>query len=99
MNKILEIKNLTKIYKAKNEIVHALENINLDIYAGEAIALLGVNGAGKTTLSSILATLKPPTSGEILFEGRSIYHRIDEYKNSLGFCPQRPNLDFGFNVY
>src|SRR3990167_8143202 len=99
MNKILEIKNLTKIYKAKNEIVHALENINLDIYAGEAIALLGVNGAGKTTLSSILATLKPPTSGEILFEGRSIYHRIDEYKNSLGFCPQRPNLDFGLNVY
>jgi ABC-2 type transport system ATP-binding protein len=98
-DKILEIKNLDKSYKTKNETIEALIDINLDVYKGEIIALLGVNGAGKTTLSSILATLNPPTSGQILFEGESIYKNIDEYKESLGFCPQRPNLDPGLNVY
>jgi ABC-2 type transport system ATP-binding protein len=52
-----------------------------------------VNGAGKTTLSSILATLHPPTSGDILYHGKSIYNDIDAYRMDLGFCPQNQNLD------
>ena len=71
-NVILQIKDLTKIYQDKTKTVHALKGISLDIYQGEILALLGVNGAGKTTLSSVLVTLNPPTSGDILYKGQSI---------------------------
>lgn len=90
---ILEIKNLTKIYKDKNTTIRALDGINLLLYPGEIFGLLGVNGAGKTTLSSIIATLHPPTSGTILFKGKSIYDDIVSYRHALGFCPQSQNLD------
>jgi ABC-2 type transport system ATP-binding protein len=52
-----------------------------------------VNGAGKTTLSSIIATLHPPTEGDIECEGVSIYDDIATYRYKIGFCPQKPNLD------
>lgn len=90
---ILQIKNLTKTYKCGKHIVHALNGVNLNIQEGEIFGLLGVNGAGKTTLSSILATLHPATSGEVLFKGTSIYDDIYAYRTSLGFCPQYQNLD------
>lgn len=90
---ILEIKNLTKIYKDGKKEVRALDGVNITLYQGEVFGLLGVNGAGKTTLSSILATLHPPTSGTILFKGKSIYDDIISYRRSLGFCPQTQNLD------
>lgn len=90
---ILEIKNLTKIYKSGTQEVRALDGVNLTLCQGEVFGLLGVNGAGKTTLSSILATLHPPTSGTILFRGKSIYDDIISYRRALGFCPQTQNLD------
>ncbi|MGB8367034.1 MAG: ABC transporter ATP-binding protein [Candidatus Babeliales bacterium] len=90
---ILRINDVTKIYHTKQHIVHALDNINLDIYRGEIFGLLGVNGAGKTTLSSILATLHPPTRGNIFFNEKSIYSHLMDYRKSLGFCPQQQNLD------
>src|SRR3989337_427532 len=90
---ILDIKNVSKIYSAGGSIVHALNNVSLTINKGEIISLLGVNGAGKTTLSSILATLHPPTSGDVLFKGVSIYKHLMAYRKALGFCPQKPNLD------
>ena len=95
---ILEIKDLYKIYKSNGEEVRALDGVSLDIKRGEVFGLLGVNGAGKTTLSSILATLHPPTSGSILFQERSIYENIVEYRKNLGFCPQSQNLDPFLNV-
>ncbi len=94
MNKtILQIKDVTKIYKSQIGEVKALDGINLEIYAGEILSLLGINGAGKTTLSSILATVHPPTSGDVLFNGVSIYKQLGTYRKALGYCPQRPNLD------
>ncbi len=94
----ISIKNLTKVYHSKMREVHALKGVSLDIYKGEILALLGVNGAGKTTLSSILSTLHPASSGDILFKGQSIYDDISSYRKSLGFCPQRPNLDYELTV-
>jgi len=85
----LEIKNVVKTYNA----VQALAGVNLVIHKGEVFALLGVNGAGKTTLSSIIATQHPPTSGDVLFKGTSIYNDIRSYRRALGFCPQQANLD------
>jgi ABC-2 type transport system ATP-binding protein len=92
-NEILRINSLTKTYDGNGHIVHALNDVSFSIYAGEIFGLLGVNGAGKTTLSSILATLHPPTSGDILYNGTSIYDDIDSYRMDLGFCPQHQNLD------
>lgn len=92
-NSILEIKNLTKVYHSNKHEVRALDGVTLNIHSGEIFGLLGVNGAGKTTLSSILATLHPPTSGSVLFQGRSIYKELVQYRTALGFCPQQQNLD------
>ena len=89
MNTLLKIKNIKKRYSTKQ----ALKGVSLDIYKGEILGLLGVNGAGKTTLSSIIATLHPPTEGDIECEGVSIYDDVAAYRYKIGFCPQKPNLD------
>lgn len=96
---ILEINNVTKVYRDNNSTVPALDGISLSIHKGEIFGLLGVNGAGKTTLSSILATLHPVTSGTIFFKGVSIYKDLIRYRKSLGFCPQKQNLDADLTVY
>lgn len=88
-NSFIKILNLEKQYPGG---VKALNNVSLDIYEGEVLGLLGVNGAGKTTLSSILATLHPPTGGDVLLRGESIYKDINEYRKIIGFCSQKPTL-------
>ena len=85
---LLSLKGVTKRY-ASTEVLHG---ITLDIMQGEIISLLGINGAGKTTLSSIIATLHPATSGDIVYRGESIYRNITDYRLKLGYCPQKPNL-------
>lgn len=91
-NVILKIQNLKKYYKVGSRTIKALEDVSLDIRKGEIISLLGVNGAGKTTLSSIIVTLHPLTGGDILYEGKSIYSHLNEYRKIIGFCPQKPNV-------
>ncbi len=91
-NVLLSIKNINKVYNG-TPIIEALKDVSLDIMQGEIISLLGVNGAGKTTLSSIIATLHPPTSGDILYHGKSIYKDVINYRRIIGFCPQKPNID------
>jgi len=85
---LLRVNNIKKKY-GSNE---ALKGVSLDIYKGEILGLLGVNGAGKTTLSSIIATLHPPTEGDLLYDGKSVYSDVASYRHKIGFCPQRPNL-------
>lgn len=89
---LIEIKDVTKTYAGKSPI-HALKGVTLDIYEGEILSLLGVNGAGKTTLSSIIATLHPKTSGEVLYKSKSIYEDINAFRKIIGFCPQKPNVN------
>lgn len=91
--KLLSINNLSKQYGQGTTAIKALDNVSLDIYENEILALLGVNGAGKSTLSSIIATIHPPTSGSITANGISIYDNLIDYRSQLGFCPQKPNLD------
>lgn len=91
-NILLKIKDITKTYNSLPPI-HALKGVTLDIYEGEVLSLLGVNGAGKTTLSSIISTLHPATSGEILYKNESIYKDVTEFRRNIGFCPQKPNID------
>ena len=88
MQHILQIQNVSKTYKTDHRIVNALDKVNLTIQKGEIFALLGVNGAGKTTLSSIIATLHPATSGDVLFNGVSIYKNLMGYRKALEFAPK-----------
>lgn len=97
-NIILSIQNLSKIYNNKTKLIKAIDDLYLDIYQGETLALLGVNGAGKTTLSSIIVSLHPPTGGDILYNNHSIYHDLGQYRKVIGYCPQRHNFDQDLNV-
>jgi len=91
----LRLSNISKSYGDRR----VLESISLTINKGEVFCLLGVNGAGKTTLSSIIATLQPPTSGDVLFEDVSIYGDIAAYRLNIGLCPQHPNLHSQLTIY
>ncbi len=90
---LLSIQSITKSFNGVNQSIEALKGVSLDIYQGEIISLLGVNGAGKTTLSSIISSLNPPTSGDILYKNKSIYKDLMNYRHIIGLCPQKPNID------
>jgi simple sugar transport system ATP-binding protein len=64
---------LVRLDRVRKEFgaVVALEEVTLDVYAGEIVALVGDNGAGKSTLVKILAGVHQPTSGEIILEGQA----------------------------
>ncbi|MCB1107346.1 MAG: ABC transporter ATP-binding protein [Chlamydiia bacterium] len=90
----LHIEKVSKTYFNKGRILkEALKEVSLDLFEGEVLGLLGVNGAGKTTLVSILATLHPPTAGDIQWNGGSIYQNLLPYRLSVGYCPQHPNIE------
>jgi ABC-2 type transport system ATP-binding protein len=93
MKQLLSVRSITKTYKTPKGPIESLKGVSLDIMKGEVLSLLGVNGAGKTTLSTIIATLHPATSGDIIKNGKSIYDDVVEYRRTIGFCPQKPNVD------
>ncbi len=92
-NVLLQVSSITKKYNDGKIEIQALKGVDLSIYKGEILTLLGINGAGKTTLSSIIASIHPATSGDILKDGISIYKNVVDYRKSIGFCPQKPNID------
>jgi branched-chain amino acid transport system ATP-binding protein len=68
MSVLLETRNVTKTFGQ----FRALEDVNIAIAAGELVCVIGPNGAGKTTLVNLLTGLLQPTTGDVLFMGRSI---------------------------
>lgn len=62
---MINIKNITKIYEAKEGNVHALNNISIQVEKGEIYGIMGVSGAGKSTLIRCINLLEKPTSGEV----------------------------------
>lgn len=88
---LLEIKNLSKYYDNKK----ILKNINLKVSSGKIIGLLGKNGVGKTTLIKLINDLLIPSSGEILFNGKSIGI---ESKKDISYLPERTYLDKSMKV-
>ncbi|WP_455042202.1 ABC transporter ATP-binding protein [Leptotrichia buccalis] len=82
-NKIIELKNVNKIYKTKVEEIHILKNINLAFNKGDFISIQGKSGSGKTSLLNILGLLDEPTDGEIYIGGEKIYYRNEKTKNII----------------
>ena len=100
---LLEIKNLTKIYKEGSEQNKVLDNVNLTISAGTFNVFIGPSGSGKSTLLNLIAMLDTATSGQILFEGKDILTLSERKKaklrlNKMGFVFQFDGLLPEFNV-
>ncbi len=94
---MLELKNITKIYPAGGEDVHALKGIDLQFRPSEFVAILGPSGCGKTTTLNIIGGLDQYTSGDLVINGRSTRdfrdRDWDAYRNhSIGFVFQSYNL-------
>ncbi len=67
--------------------VKAVDDVSFSIGEGEVIGFVGPNGAGKTTAMRIMATLDEPTSGDVLFDGRSVLDFPEHARRRLGFMP------------
>ena len=72
MKKIIEVKNLYKLYKLGDSAVRALNGVSLEIYEGEFCAIVGTSGSGKSTMLNMLAGLEKPTKGEVIIDGQHI---------------------------
>ena len=75
--KILEIKDLCMEFQDGKQTVKAVNHVSFDVYKGENFGLVGESGCGKTTLGRTLIRLYDPTSGEILFNGKNIYGKLN----------------------
>ena len=91
------MRGITKVYPGG---VVANDNVFLDIYPGEVLALLGENGAGKTTLVSIIAGVQQPTRGEIIYQGQRVRFKSprDAARAGIALAPQNPRLVDAFTV-
>ena len=72
---VFHVHGISKVYRMGEVEVHALRGVDLDLYAGELVVLLGASGSGKSTLLNILGGLDVPTSGEVLYLDHSLTGR------------------------
>ena len=95
--KVIDINNVTKIYKIGNVKINALRGVNLEISQGEFVAIMGPSGSGKSTLMNIIGCLDIPTSGSYFLEDVDVSklndNRLAEIRNKkVGFVFQTFNL-------
>jgi putative ABC transport system ATP-binding protein len=100
---LVELRNVSKIYKLGEEEIRALDDVSLDIEAGEFISIIGPSGSGKSTLMHILGCLDTPTLGTIKLDGIMIQHasarQLAALRNrKIGFVFQFFNLLPKLNV-
>jgi len=96
---LLELKNITKTYQSPSgsETRTVLDDLSLQIKAGESIAILGPSGSGKSTLLNIIGSLDKPTTGEVIHDGQNL-SELDEKKlakirnKKIGFIFQLHHL-------
>lgn len=94
---IVSVRNLTREYPQGTHIVHALRGVDLDVEAGEFVALMGPSGSGKTTLLNMIGALDRPTGGTVCIDGRQLTslsrsEQSDLRLRRIGFIFQSYNL-------
>ncbi|MEJ5329672.1 MAG: ABC transporter ATP-binding protein [Desulfobaccales bacterium] len=73
----IQVRGLVKNFITNGNVVEVLTGLDLDIYAGETLAVVGASGVGKSTLLHILGTLERPTAGSLLWDGLEVF-RLDD---------------------
>src|SRR5579863_10319063 len=94
---VIDIRNITKVYKMGHVEVQALRGVSLKVHEGEFVSFMGPSGSGKSTMLQILGALDQPTSGEYFLEGVDVAKLHDrelaEIRNKkIGFVFQSFNL-------
>lgn len=94
---ILEVNQVTKIYKTDEVEVSAVDNVSFSIDAGEFVALVGPSGSGKTTMLALLATLLRASAGDLVIDGQNLgtmndRQRTDFRRKKIGFTFQTNNM-------
>jgi putative ABC transport system ATP-binding protein len=94
---VFQVRDLTKIYAMGEVEVHALRGVNLELFSGELVVLLGPSGSGKSTLLNILGGLDTATGGDVTYRGKTLTNanerELTEYRRfHVGFVFQFYNL-------
>ena len=100
---ILQAKKLVKEYKRRNEIFKAVNNVNLSVYRGDFIGIIGRSGSGKSTLFHLLTGLCKLSQGEILIDHKSITAMSEDQlsllrNEKIGYITQGQNLLSNFTI-
>jgi putative ABC transport system ATP-binding protein len=94
---LIEIRDVTKVYRMGEIEVHALRGVSLQIFPGEMLSIMGPSGSGKSSLMNILGALDVPTSGTYLLGGEDVSQMdedslADVRNRKIGFVFQQFNL-------
>lgn len=94
---LIHARDLRKTYHVGDQVVHALDGLDLDIHANEYVALMGPSGSGKSTLMNILGCLDSPTSGSYILNDQDVSRLEDDAladirNREIGFVFQTFNL-------
>jgi putative ABC transport system ATP-binding protein len=92
---VFHVHGVSKVYRMGEVEVHALRGVDLDLYAGELVVLLGASGSGKSTLLNILGGLDTPTSGEVLYLEHMLTGATEEDLTRF----RREHVGFVFQFY
>lgn len=95
MKKVIEVKQLYKLYRVGDSVVRALNGVDFEIYEGEFCAIVGTSGSGKSTLLNMLAGLERPTKGEVIISG----HHIEKLNEDQLVKFRRDNVGFIFQSF
>lgn len=100
---VLKAAGLKKYYKSGENVTKALDGVNLDVYYGEFVAIVGTSGSGKSTLLHMLGGLDVPTEGSVKVGDKEFAHLNDEKlaafrRRNIGFIFQQFNLVQTLNV-
>jgi ABC-2 type transport system ATP-binding protein len=89
---IIEVKELTKIFKTRRTELIAVDHISFEIYKGEIFGMIGPNGAGKSTTFAMMTTLVKPTGGSIMVSGLDVEKEAEKIRQIIGIVPQQHSL-------
>ena len=86
------VQHIIKTYGSKKETVTALDDVSMEVAAGELFGVIGPDGAGKTSLFRILTTLLLADSGEAAVDGFDVVKQYREIRNRIGYMPGKFSL-------